>query len=93
MTHMYWPLPGEDLCRIQGQNDKGQGHIRISNLPCLYSTFHLEYPLVLSRFYFVPFPHDNSIFLLKNMMKIHMCGDNNLRKSFIDFGTKGQGHT
>ena len=22
-----------------------------SNLPCLYSTFHLEYPLVLSRFY------------------------------------------
>ena len=25
-----------------------------SNLPCLYSTFHLEYPLVLSRFYFIP---------------------------------------
>ena len=24
-----------------------------SNLPCLYSTYHLEYPLVLSRFYFV----------------------------------------
>ena len=24
-----------------------------SNLPCLYSTFHLEYPLVLSRFYIV----------------------------------------
>ena len=23
-----------------------------SNLPCLHSTFHLEYPLVLSRFYF-----------------------------------------
>ena len=23
-----------------------------SNLPCLYSTFHLEYPLVLTRFYF-----------------------------------------
>ena len=23
-----------------------------SNLPCLCSTFHLEYPLVLSRFYF-----------------------------------------
>ena len=23
-----------------------------SNLPCLYSTFRLEYPLVLSRFYF-----------------------------------------
>ena len=25
-----------------------------SNLPCLYSTFHLEYPLVLSRFYLIP---------------------------------------
>ena len=24
------------------------------NLPCLYSTFHLEYPLVLSRFCIVP---------------------------------------
>ena len=24
-----------------------------SNLPCLYSTFHLEYPLVLSRFYYL----------------------------------------
>ena len=28
-----------------------------SNLPCLYSTFHLEYPLVLSRFYFVSRRH------------------------------------
>ena len=26
-----------------------------SNLPCLYSTFHLEYPLVLSRFCLVAF--------------------------------------
>ena len=26
-----------------------------SNLPCLYSTFHLEYPLVLSRFCFTPY--------------------------------------
>ena len=26
-----------------------------SNLPCLYSTFHLEYPLVLSRFCFYQF--------------------------------------
>ena len=26
-----------------------------SNLPCLYSTFHLEYPLVLSRFCFGSF--------------------------------------
>ena len=29
-----------------------------SNLPCLYSTFHLEYPLVLSRFCF---SIDNSV--------------------------------
>ena len=27
-----------------------------SNLPCLYSTFQLEYPLVLSRFYFAHHP-------------------------------------
>ena len=26
-----------------------------SNLPCLYSTFHLEYPLVLARFYLSSF--------------------------------------
>ena len=26
-----------------------------SNLPCLYSTFHQEYPLVLSRFCFTPY--------------------------------------
>ena len=26
-----------------------------SNLPCLYSTFHLEYPLVLSRFWLLPY--------------------------------------
>ena len=30
-----------------------------SNLPCLYSTFHLEYPLVLSRFYFLEFLAEN----------------------------------
>ena len=33
-----------------------------SNLPCLYSTFHLEYPLVLSRFCFVK--------LVKSLSKI-----------------------
>ena len=32
-----------------------------SNLPCLYSTFHLEYPLVLSRFYLVQ-SVDNSVY-------------------------------
>ena len=26
-----------------------------SNLPCLYSTFHIEYPLVLSRFCFIDY--------------------------------------
>ena len=34
-----------------------------SNLPCLYSTFHLEYPLVLSRFCFV-----GIIFIRKNQL-------------------------
>ena len=29
-----------------------------SNLPCLYSTFHLEYPLALSRFY-LSFLHEH----------------------------------
>ena len=33
-----------------------------SNLPCLYSTFHLEYPLVLSRFYFQHFQGQNIYF-------------------------------
>ena len=28
-----------------------------SSLPCLYSTFHLEYPLVLSRFYLTLHQH------------------------------------
>ena len=32
-----------------------------SNLPCLYSTFHLEYPLVLSRFCF--FPEEDRLFI------------------------------
>ena len=37
-----------------------------SNLPCLYSTFHLEYPLVLSRFYFF---HDFEV----PICSIYMC--------------------
>ena len=32
-----------------------------SNLPCLYSTFHLEYPLVLSRFYLLHLGEGNFI--------------------------------
>ena len=42
----FWDLPVLQLLR---QNS--------SNLPCLYSTFHLEYPLVLSRFCFVDKDH------------------------------------
>ena len=38
----FWDLPMLQLLRPNS-----------SNLPCLYSTFHLEYPLVLSRFCFV----------------------------------------
>ena len=33
-----------------------------SNLPCLYSTFHLEYPLVLSRF--CPLPLERNCFMI-----------------------------
>ena len=40
-----------------------------SNLPCLYSTFHLEYPLVLSRFCFMTFLQK---FLIFNMMFISL---------------------
>ena len=36
-----------------------------SNLPCLYSTFHLEYPLVLSRFYLLVVGHKGPSFSLK----------------------------
>ena len=35
-----------------------------SNLPCLYSTFHLEYPLVLSRFCFATSPCAAGKFLI-----------------------------
>ena len=42
-----------------------------SNLPCLYSTFHLEYPLVLSRFCFKQ-PSSRSVkWLRKKMEKLH----------------------
>ena len=33
-----------------------------SNLPCLYSTFHLEYPLVLSRFCFKLWPESYNVY-------------------------------
>ena len=41
-----------------------------SNLPCFYSTFHLEYPLVLSRFCFMPFA-----------LRFILCSLNGLHKS------------
>ena len=50
-----------------------------SNLPCLYSTFHLEYPLVLSRFCFqflVTFAQNLTI-LSKNRKRLgllQLCG-------------------
>ena len=34
-----------------------------SNLPCLYSTFHIEYPLVLSRF--CPLVYDKSPYTIR----------------------------
>ena len=34
-----------------------------SNLPCLYSTFHLEYPLVLSRFWHISCIRTSSVTL------------------------------
>ena len=48
-----------------------------SNLPCLYSTFHLEYPLVLSRFFFkisrnrtqVNHPCAKLMFLVKELFR------------------------
>ena len=46
-----------------------------SNLPCLYSTFHLEYPLVLSRFCF----HDSG-----NMHIYMLCDIINLVFNKID---------
>ena len=39
-----------------------------SNLPCLYSTFHLEYPLVLSRFCF---PEDGANATLQHARQIN----------------------
>ena len=42
-----------------------------SNLPCLYSTFHLEYPLVLSRFCLMridELPYHSSLFYKLNFV-------------------------
>ena len=44
-----------------------------SNLPCLYSTFHLEYPLVLSRFYF-----DLLLRNLTLLSRLHIIGISSL---------------
>ena len=41
-----------------------------SNLPCLYSTFHLEYPLVLSRFCFSVTSCLADMTLLKSQLRI-----------------------
>ena len=55
----WFPSPFWDLLMLQLFRPNS------SNLPCLYSTFHLEYPLVLSRFcfakLFVLFNSNNSM--------------------------------
>ena len=38
-----------------------------SNLPCLYSTFHLEYPLVLSRFCLTLVSH-RKVFIIRHFL-------------------------
>ena len=43
-----------------------------SNLPCLYSTFHLEYPLVLSRFCFGQNPANQTYDA--RQMRSHLIG-------------------
>ena len=39
-----------------------------SNLPCLYSTFHLEYPLVLSRFCFGTLFHSKNLQIISKLL-------------------------
>ena len=55
-----------------------------SNLPCLCSTFHLEYPLVLSRFYFknVAKTTKRSFFLLYSICH-QLQGNLHLDKSIV----------
>ena len=45
-----------------------------SNLPCLYSTFHLEYPLVLSRFCYnnIPVHPVNTCYLFYIQLGCHI---------------------
>ena len=43
-----------------------------SNLPCLYSTFHLEYPLVLSRFYIVQTVRKHLHWLNSNICRCYL---------------------
>ena len=54
-----------------------------SNLPCLYSTFHLEYPLVLSRFSLCheglkTYPHADA-----KQKKKHYCGLTEKRNKYV----------
>ena len=44
-----------------------------SNLPCLYSTFHLEYPLVLPRFYLDRFTYITICFLTLYCNVLEKC--------------------
>ena len=59
-----------------------------SNLPCLYSTFHLEYPLVLSRFSLEsPLIQNGEVCLSKS--KVVLC--NNDKNASICQSHKGRG--
>ena len=67
------PFPIWDLLMLQLLRPNS------SNLPCLYSTFHLEYPLVLSRFcldHILNFCRNLVIFRSKNM-----CQNESLTRS------------
>ena len=61
-----------------------------SNLPCLYSTFHLEYPLVLSRFYYIPPSRIQSLikmalYIWRNLLQLYFI----LQRRFSNQFNKG----
>ena len=64
----FWDLPMLQLLRPNS-----------SNLPCLYSTFHLEYPLVLSRFCFL------NCYISKHYIKILSISTTNERQDTVHF--------
>ena len=70
-----------------------------SNLPCLYSTFHLEYPLVLSRFCCYLFQQNDYISNFENIIcmknKLYWQTANyrlNLEVYLVNFGNQWIDH-